>query len=97
MSGYFTRTIEGRVERCAPVQGDSRWDLPTWHPRRPADAQPPGSISWEEHLEAYAEYSRRFGRDQSAERLAERGGFGHDELRTFLGRLPTTFQARVPR
>lgn len=51
----------------------------------------PGTISWEEHLLAYDGYFARFGGGQSAERLAERGGFGYGELREFLGREPTTW------
>lgn len=33
---------------------------------------------------AYKEYSRRYGRSQTLERLAERGGFGRDELINLL-------------
>lgn len=55
------------------------------------DARPFGTIAWAEHLEAFDGYAARFGRGQSAERIAERGGFSHDELCKFLGRAPTTF------
>ena len=54
----------------------------------------PGSISWEEHLLAYAGYSHRYGTSQTAERMAERGGFDYAELVMFLGRAPTTWDAR---
>ena len=79
------------VDRFAPVQQTSCW----FPPRRRTDAsRPDGVIAWAEHLEAYAGYSKRYGTDQSAERLAERGGFGMEELRTFLGREPSTWRAR---
>ena len=63
----------------APVQGE-------W-PGRGA-----GTIDWEEHLEAYKGYSGRYGSRQSAQRLAERGGFGYNELVTFLGHEPKTWR-----
>lgn len=71
------------TERRAPVQAVY------WPNKRPA-----GTISWAEHLEAYAEYVRRFGIYQSAERIAERGGFGYDELTDYLGHEPRTWQVR---
>lgn len=71
----------------APVQGDSR--LPKGQPGRE-----PGSISWAEHLEAYTDYAKRYGSSQTAERLAERGGFGYRELQDHLGHAPVTW---VPR
>ena len=37
-------------------------------------------ITFEAHLRAYAIYSAIYGTQQSAERLAERGGFGTSEL-----------------
>jgi len=52
---------------------------------------PPGLIDWEEHEKAWEEYSKRFGNDQSAVRIAERGGFSYNELRELLGRHPTTW------
>lgn len=56
----------------APVQGD--------HLRR----EPPGSIDWAVHLRAFETYVRCYGRSQSAEVLAARGGFGQGELRCLL-------------
>jgi len=38
------------------------------------------TIPWWLAEVAYKSYARCFGRDQSLERLAERGGFGRDEL-----------------
>ena len=50
-----------------------------------------GTISWEEHLLAWSGYSARYGKGQSAERLAERGGFDYAELVEFLGHEPKTW------
>lgn len=64
--------------RRAPVQRD--------------DEHGPGTVSWEEHLLAYSDYARRYGTSQSAERLAERGGFSFSELTDHLKREPTTWK-----
>lgn len=72
--------------RRAPVQADHHAD----RSRR----RGPGSVTWAEHLEAYATYSGRFGSAQSAERLAERGGFGYREITNLLGHEPTTWTPR---
>lgn len=73
-------------ERRAPVQGDpaprGRWK------------NPPGTMSWEEHLEVYEVYAARFGRDQSAERIAERHGFSKDEAEMLIGRPLRTWEPR---
>lgn len=53
----------------------------------------PGTISWEEHLQADSAYSARYGVSQSADRIAERGGFGWSELLEFLGHEPTTWRS----
>lgn len=72
-------------ERRAPVQADM-------YPRHP-DYMPGGSISWEEHLQAWRAYSARYGYGcQSAERIAERSGFSHFELVKLLGHEPTSFR-----
>jgi len=71
------------AERRAPVQCEGYGRQQT---------KPPGTISWAEHLEAYAEYARRYGTGQSAERLAERCGFGWGELVDFLGHEPKTWE-----
>lgn len=42
-----------------------------------------GRISYVAHLRAYGVYSAMYGTSQSAERLAERGGFGQEELDFF--------------
>ena len=42
------------------------------------------SIPWWLAEIAYEHYMKLFGSDQSLERIAERGGFGRDELLTLL-------------
>lgn len=42
-----------------------------------------GCITFAAHLRAHAIYSAIYGNGQSAERLAERGGFGEIELDAF--------------
>ena len=42
------------------------------------------SIPWWLAEIAYEHYAKLFGKEQSLERLAERGGFGRDELLTLL-------------
>lgn len=88
-------------ERRAPVQGDSVHELGFSHPARVSwesregrVARPAGTISWDEHLRAWDGYASRFGGDQSAERLAERGGFSYGELVMFLGHEPETWEPR---
>jgi hypothetical protein len=55
---------------------------------------PAGTIDWLEHEKAWAFYSVHFGTDQSAERIAERGGFGLFELCCFLDGPPKTWKPR---
>lgn len=74
---------DGTVERRAPMQGE--------HGK---NKRPGGTIAWSEHMKIYEAYAKRYGRDQSAERLAERGGFGWNECVLLLGREPTTWQPR---
>ena len=71
------------ANRRAPVQGD--------YNRATRRYERAGSIAWAEHVEAWEDYARRYGRDQSAERIAERGGFGYQELVDHLKRAPTTW------
>lgn len=56
--------------------------------------KPKGTIAWAEHLEVYEKYAARYGHQQSAGRLAERGGFGYWEATDLLGHEPTTWEAR---
>ena len=62
--------------------------------RRTGPGVAAGTISWEEHLRAYSAYRAKYGNDQSAERIAERGGFGYDELIRYLGHEPKTWSPR---
>jgi hypothetical protein len=57
---------------------------------------PSGTISWAEHVEAWTDYAKHY-KGQSAERIAERGGFGYNELVTHLGHAPVTFEQTSPR
>ena len=82
--------------RRAPVQGEMRRDA-KGKAVRPISWIPDGTISWEEHEEAWRIYHARFINDQSADRIADRGGFGYSELCMFLGHEPTTWTARLPR
>ncbi len=60
--------------------------------RAPVNGSPYGTISWEEHVEAWIPYARRYGNDQDAERIAARGGFGLTELISQLGRMPVSWE-----
>ncbi len=71
----------------APVQAD--------HYSRPKPARGPGSITWAEHLLAWSGYAHENGRGQTAQRMAERGGFSYHELTVYLGREPTTWEGRT--
>lgn len=75
------------TERRAPVQAE-RARI------RGMVSVPDGTIAWSEYLEAYTTYSGIFGREQTAERLVERGGFGLFELCHLLGRPPRTWEPR---
>lgn len=66
-------------ERRAPVQRDK--------------GMPPGSVLWSEHTEAWNVYAKKYGYDQTAERIAERGGFGYSEMRDLLGHEPKSWIA----
>ena len=66
----------------APIQAEFRRGIP------------PGLIDWDEHEEVYVAYVLKFGRCQSSERLAERGGFGKEEAEELLGRPLRTWRQR---
>jgi hypothetical protein len=89
------------AERRAPVQASTReMDADgycrTSSPLRPkgAPGAVPGTVSWEEHELAWRGYARLYGTSQSAERLAQRGGFSWWELVDYLGHEPTTWERR---
>ncbi len=55
--------------------------------------KPAGTIAWPEHVLAWERYRIREGYGcQSAERIAERCGFGYDELTNLLGHEPKTWK-----
>jgi hypothetical protein len=81
---------ERSVARRAPVQGEGNYWLRKGDPRR-AGTRCPGTVAWSEHVEAWTKYSERYGAGQSAERVAERGGFGYSELVDLLGHAPATW------
>jgi hypothetical protein len=71
----------------APVQGDHR--MPKGERGRE-----PGWVAWSEHEAAWEDYARRYGKDQSAQRIADRGGFSYRELVDHLGHEPLTWRPR---
>lgn len=74
--------------RRAPVQSSRAGEMESvrW-PSKPA-----GTVSWAEHCLAWESYANRYGHQQTAERMAERGGFSYAELVLFLGHDPETWQ-----
>ena len=62
--------------RPFPIQGNSFTGGPAYTKL--------STIPWWLAEEAYAYYSATYGKGQSLERLAERGGFGREELLLFL-------------
>jgi len=70
-----------------PVQG-------CWQGRPGGERIPAGTITWEEHCQAWKGYYERWHSNQTAERIAQRGGFSFDELVEYLGREPETWEAR---
>jgi len=65
----------------APVQGD------------PTNGYVSGTVEWWEHYEAWLDYEHLFPRCQSADCIAERGGFSYGELIEHLGHSPRTWVA----
>ena len=72
-------------ERRAPVQGELSFRIGQ---RGHTD----GSIEWAEHEEVWRAYAKKWGSSQSAERIAERGGFGYREIIALTGDAPKTWQ-----
>lgn len=73
------------AERRFPIQAETR---PIWRDGGREDMKmytyPAFTIPWAVAEIAYAQYVAWFGGTQSLERLAERGGFGADELLMLL-------------
>lgn len=59
--------------------------------RARVNGSPGGTISWAEHVEAWEAYHRMY-REQDAETIAARGGFGLVELLWQLGHMPVTWE-----
>lgn len=57
-------------------------------------AHPAGTVSWQEHEKTWVEYAKKYGSSQSAEWLAERGGFSYWEMAGLLGHEPKTWSPR---
>jgi hypothetical protein len=76
---------EEKKERRAPVQGDR--SIP-----KGSDGRESGTIAWSEHEEVWRAYADRGHGGQSAERIAERGGFGYREIVDLIGHVPKTWQ-----
>ena len=68
--------------RTFPIQGEGEYSNSNWG-KRPACA-----IPWWLAEEAYVRYAKLYGNRQSLERLAERGGFGRQELLNLLRGAP---------
>lgn len=81
------------LERRTKVQEDAGWRRSP--AKRPAGAHGPGTITWTEHEEIWRAYAKQYGTGQSAERIAERGGFGYQEATLLLGHEPRTWVARL--
>jgi len=76
------------VTERAPVQGEIR--VVRKGAPRPGH-WPPGTISWGEHLEAYAAHAAKCGGGDPPGLIAHRGGFAYGELCELLGHEPTTW------
>lgn len=74
-------------KRRAPMQGE--WKREPEKVRRVE-----GTITWDEHVKCYAAYAAKYGRAQSAERIAERGGFSFEEFVRLVGHEPKTWRPR---
>ena len=69
-----------------PIQGGTYRDKKTKDYLRPIKHYQSSTIPWWLAEEAYEYYSELYGSSQSLERLAERGGFGREELIWLLRR-----------
>ena len=74
------------TDRRFPIQGEGS------SPRRPG-YEPRGSVPWPVAERAYTAYAERYGRSQSIERMAARGGFGHREMDKFAPGWRADFEA----
>ena len=54
-----------------------------------------GSVTWQEHVEAWRAYNREHSGNPTPQRMAARWGFSYAELTHWLGREPTTWRAET--
>lgn len=73
-------------DRRFPIQG-------SWTSRRRPGWKPSGTVPWSVAEVAYAAYAARYGRGQSIETMAERGGFGHEEMDLYAPGWLDSFKA----
>lgn len=66
------------AERLFPIQRETIGGV----------TRPACHVPWSVAEKAYKAYVAQFGSDQSLERIAERGGFGHSELAWLLAGCP---------
>ena len=79
--------IEGIIEMTEGDKKNKPFPIQGWSHRNITGEMlhvPPSTIPWWLAEEAYKHYAKHFGTDQSLKRLAERGGFGHEELLILL-------------
>ena len=86
--------MEGWAEDKAAVS-DRRFPIiGEWKPGGYGD-RPYGTVPWSVAEVAYEAYTARYGHRQSIERMAERGGFYHDEMDEFAPGWRDSFVART--
>lgn len=71
--------IRVMVGARAPVQAD------------PKQGKGPGTIDWSEHVAVWCAYAKIHGSQQSAARIAERGGFSYGEIVMLMGAPPRSW------
>lgn len=69
-----------RCQNCGHDPEQARPDEPKPERRAPVQRYHGKTIPWRVHGLAWEAYAKKYGRAQSAERLAERGGFGIGEM-----------------
>lgn len=72
------------TKRC-PIIGD--------YDRR--KSEPYGSVPWDIAVIAHKAYVAKYGNIQSLERIAERGGFGYEEMDEFCPGWREHFKPRI--
>lgn len=71
-------------EQWFPIQGDHGSEQDAEGKITRNWERPAGRVPWAVAARAYEVYAKKYGRDQSLERLAARGGFGWAELTWLL-------------